>query len=436
MNTKKLRYALVSAICAFMHFGASAQHMVDLRQDSLERSHRIISLDNGSRIYADSVKKMISEFYVDQFRHFQDPAAPYFMFMSRNSDLAMGIGGVVRMRGWYDWGGVSTNGFVPYMIPIHRNPAHTRHFGTTPSGSALFFRVIGRSRTFGSFQFYIQGEFTGGNNQRDFELKKAYALVNDFTIGYASSSFSDPSAIPPTIDAAGPNNKFTVTNVLVRWMHTNSHGFGAAFSVEDPSNQIDVDQVNTESVDQWLPDFASFLQYEWDHSQHIRLAGIVRTLPYRDMLAARNRNIVGWGLQLSSIFRPTNAMTCYFIANTGKGYASLGGDMACGNYDLVGDPNKPGHLYAPQALGWCVGLQYNYKPNVFSVVSFSQSRYLPREKVDGSQYKYGLYGTATLFWDVTPRMQLGMEYNLGKRVDFDGQGRWAQRVGALAQFSF
>ena len=138
--------------------------------------------------------------------------------MSKDANLAMGIGGAVRMRGYYDWGGaVPSSAFIPYLTPMNPSPTSMKHFGTTPSGTCLFFRVLGRNKTLGDYQLYIEANFNGYNS-RDFLLKKAYAIINDFTIGYASSTFSDPAAVPPTVDAAGPNNKITPTSVLVRYM--------------------------------------------------------------------------------------------------------------------------------------------------------------------------------------------------------------------------
>ena len=47
----------------------------------------------------------------------------------QNADLASGIGGVVRMRGWFDWNGtIPVNGFSPYFIQIPKG-SH----GKTPS---------------------------------------------------------------------------------------------------------------------------------------------------------------------------------------------------------------------------------------------------------------------------------------------------------------
>lgn len=75
----------------------------------IESTHVISSGD--ANVAKDSVEKMLNMFYVNQFRHFQDPRAPYFMFMSKSNNLAMGIGGVVRIRGYYDW-----NGSIPISV--------------------------------------------------------------------------------------------------------------------------------------------------------------------------------------------------------------------------------------------------------------------------------------------------------------------------------
>ncbi len=60
----------------------------------------------ASGTHTDSIMKRLNTFYIDQFRHFQDPRAPYFMFMSKDGKLAMGVGGLIRMRGYFDWDGL------------------------------------------------------------------------------------------------------------------------------------------------------------------------------------------------------------------------------------------------------------------------------------------------------------------------------------------
>lgn len=415
--------------------------LVDRQMDSLRLHHKIIYIDgqpyNVSQHHLDSLQSIIDRFYFDQFRNFSDPAAPYFMFMSKDSQLAMGIGGCVRMRAWYDWGGaIPTNGFAPYLIQMEPDPTNMRKFGTTPSGSTLFFRIIGRNKKLGEYQLYIEANFNGYGG-KDFHLKKAYVTLNDWTIGYAPTTFSDPAALPPTVDASGPNNKLSSTSVLVRYLHSFAKGkrWTVAASLETPASAMTLTDV-TKKVSDWLPDVAAFLQYAWGRSEHVRLAGILRTLSYRDLKIGNNFNKLGWGLLLSAVAHPTIQTTVYGNICTGQGFESLCGDLQIGNYDLVPIPGVIGKMYAPWAVGWNLGIQYNFLPNLFASVTFSESRYLPRKGTSGSEYKWGNFLAANIFWNLTPRIQCGLEFDTGERKNIDGRHRRAQRVGAMAQFSF
>lgn len=452
MNFKYLTVAsiaLIGATCISREANAEptgkspqelrANSMMDRQEDSLRRNHKIIYIDGKpqteSQQYIDSVHNLIDKFYYDQFRNFSDPAAPYFLFMSKDSQLAMGIGGCVRMRGWYDWGGaVPANGFSPYLIPMEPDPTNMRRFGTTPSGTSLFFRVIGRNKNLGDYQLYIEANFNGYGG-KDFHLKKAYAIINDWTIGYAPTTFSDPAALPPTVDASGPNNKLSSTSVLVRYMHSINKNWTAAVSLETPASAMTITD-STKKVSDWLPDAAAFIQYAWGRTEHVRLAGILRTLAYRDLIRQKNYNKLGWGLLLSAVGHPIPEITIYGNVCTGQGFESLCGDLQIGNYDLVPVPGAEGSLYAPWAVGWNLGIQYNFRPNLFASLTFSESRYLPKKGTAGSEYKWGSYLAANVFWNLTPRIQCGLEFDTGERKNIDGRHRRAQRIGAMAQFSF
>lgn len=426
---------------------------VDSRIDSVIGTIKVVNLEGGKpgmiylkksagggdvpdsiAIVRDSVYHAISAFYYDQFRHTQDPEAPTFLFMSKSSEMLMGIGGVVRMRGWYDWGGaIPGNGFMPYLIPIPENPLSMRKLGTTPAGTALYFQMIGRSRL-GSYRLYIEANFNGYQG-RDFHLKKAYAMFRDFTIGYANSTFSDPTALAPTVDAQGAANKLAKTDVLVRYMPTFKDRYTVAVSLENPSSKIGAVEGETAPTSGWMPDVAAFVQYQWSRGEHVRLAGVLRTLGYRDLLAGKNHNVAGWALQLSSVAHPWVPVTTYVTMSYGRGYGSMLNDMLAGGYDLVADPSRRGRMYAPASYGYCLGVQYNFSPSLFVSGGFSQARYLPR-KGDPDEYKYGWVADVNVFWNILPRLQVGAEFDFGKRMNMDGAHRYARRVGAMCQFSF
>ncbi|MCM1491399.1 MAG: hypothetical protein NC095_11345 [Muribaculum sp.] len=438
MKTQLLLLSLGLALGSSAQVSTHADSLLSLKSGST----KIVYIDGkpstpeGMQADKDSIRHVIDLFYYDQFRNFQDPDAPYFLFMSKEAGMSLGVGGGVRLRAFYDWNGaMPNNSFAPMQIPIPADPASMKHFGTTASGTYVFLRAMGHNRVLGNYQLYIEGNFTGYGGH-DFKLKKAYAMVRDFTFGLATSTFSDPAAQPPIVDAAGSNNQISYSSVLVRYMPTFKKRWSVGVSAETPATQIGSDNQNTKAVTSWMPDFAALLQYQWAPGQHVRLSGIMRTLSYRDLLTAKNHNILGWGVQLSSVAHPHRNLTTYLTFNYGKGYGSLTGDLTYGNYDLVGDPNKSGELYAPASFGWCAGIQYNFSPTVFATVSASQTRYYPRHGVASSEYKYGIFACANVFWYITPRVYAAAEIDWGQRKDFSGLHRHANRANLTAGFTF
>ncbi|MDE7387741.1 MAG: hypothetical protein K2M97_00655 [Muribaculaceae bacterium] len=405
----------------------------------MKQVHKIISMGGSGAEASDEQRRaMIDNFYVDQFRQFENPSAPYFMFMSRDARLAMGMGGNARLRGWFDWGGIQDGAaFSPYKIPMHPDPAHIRQLDASPNGSNLFFRMIGRHSKIGTYQVYLEAEFSGGSGM-ELKLTKAYATMGDWTLGYATTTFSDPQALPPSVEAQGPNNKMDATAVLVRYMHTFKHGLVLAASVENPLKQTAITTDLTQATSTWLPDLGVFLQYQWgkNNMQHVRLSGVTRQLTYRDLVEGKNRHMVGWGLQLSSVINVAQPLTLYATVNGGRGMAGLGGDWLMNNFDLVSKPGAAGELYAPGVFGYMAALQYHFRPDLFAVATWGQAHYFQKKGTPADEYKYGLYGAANVFYNLTPRIQFGVGFAFGRRTDYGGDSQWGRRLCAVGTFSF
>ncbi len=432
----KLSAAILAGATAISAYASDPLRSVSI--DSLVQDHKIIYVGNGQEsAHPDSIRSLVERFYYDQYRSFQDPAAPYFLFMSRDANLAMGLGGVVRMRGYFDPGNsMPTPGFNTFDIPMGDTPLNRNHFGTTPAGTALFFRVIGRNAKVDTYQLYIQAKFNGYGS-RDFKLSKAYAQVGDWTIGLASSTFSDGSAEPPVVDANGTTMSMDFSAVLIRYLHTfKKSGISIAASVETPEMSLQSEEGVTAQRSTTIPNFAAMIQWEWARDQHIRLTAITRFLPYRDLINNTNHTPVGYGLQLSPVFNPTPSLTVDGMFNGGRSYSNAGGEFLLSDYDLVTDPETPGRLKTLPGYSYYVGLGYHFSHKLFSTVQVGQGRTLKNGGRPDSAYRYGLYGAANVFYNLTPRIMVGAEFNFGKRCNIDGSHRWARRIGAMCQFSF
>lgn len=432
MTHKVLTGAIVASF-SFFSLSISAQNAStrsEHRQEVIE-TVRVHHPGGEADTSADSIKSLIENFYLDQFRQFHDPDAPTFMLMSKDANIALGVGGKAIVRGWADWNGSqSSPSFYPYSIAIPKDPTAMRSFDASFDKTSLFVSLLGRSAKI-RYMVYLQAEVSNSN----FILKKAYINLNDFTVGLASTTFSDDDALAPTVDAQGPNGKTSKTQILGRYFHTFSNGFSLAGAVEVPNSYQASVEGQTAPCTDFIPDIVALAQYGWGDS-HVRASGIMRTMTYRDLLTETNHNVIGWGAQLSTVIDIARPLTFYFTAVGGRGIGSYQGDLSKGQYDLVGDSRHPGKMIAPWSMGITTGLKYQLSPKVFSSVSFGQQRYFLKHRLTDDQYKYGLYGAANVFWKISPRFLAGLEYIVGKRMNYNHTHGAQNRVDAMVSYSF
>lgn len=404
--------------------------------DEVIKSVHVITPGGGNEINRDSAEMLIRQFYLNQFHHFQDPEAPYFMLMSRDAQLALGVGGRIKLTGWFDWdGSTQDRDFSPYNIPIPKDPTAKRDIGGSPYSSNLFFTILGSNSPLGSYMGYVELGF-GGYKNSGCKLKKAYLTMGDYTVGYTSSVFSDGDAYAPTIDGAGANGTIGHSTMQLRYTHTWANGLGTSVGIEIPSFAIQTTDA-TAKCTAWIPDLGGYLQYGWDEGDsHIRMSGLFKMMGYRDLITGRNHNKPGWGAQLSGVARTSTKLTLYAVGNIGCGIGSYLQDLGNGSYDLVGIDNEPGKMYSPLSVSWSAGARYYITRKVFASATLSELRYLPSHDTSGDEYKYGLYGSVNVMWNVMPRLRVGGEYLIGKRQNMNHDHAYAQRINALVQFSF
>ncbi len=405
-----------------------------MHEEAIRDVHLISAGGKGTETAPrDSVEALIRNFYMDQYRQFHDPEAPHFMFMTNDANLVMGVGGKIFLRGWFDWNGTQdTPDFYPFNIAIPADPARYKGLGGSMSQTRVFMTIIGRRKRLG-YQAYIEAGFS----DRTFMLRQAYLRLNDFLLGYTYSGFMDLKAMIPTVDAQGPNGQLFKRSIQVQYNHKFATGWHIGASMELPSVQITPQHEYSEECKSFIPDFSVSGEYCWDDGMSsVRLAALIRTMTYRNLLEDKNRNVVGWGMQLSGVYNIIRPLTLYYSAAVGHGIGSYQGDLAMSEYDLVADAEHPGKLTAPLCMGVTAGLQYDFSRRFFACLGFGEAQYYGHKYLNPTDYRYGLYGSANFFWRISPRFLAGVEYIIAKRKDFSGASASSDRIGLLTTFSF
>jgi len=383
--------------------------------------------------------EIVDYFHSTTSPHFQDPKAPRFLLYDQQHKVAFGIGGYVRVRTFYDFGGSPTSpiGFVPYTIPVPVDPLTKNAFNMDASKSTVFFKLLGNNDKIGQFQAYVAGHFAGSGNS--FELTDAYVTLLGLTIGRTWSTFNDLAVVPPTVDFQGPNGAAEMRTTQIRYTNNLNENFSFAIAAEMPHTTGTFFSGQTVKTTQRIPDIPLYLQYNWGKNlkSHVRVAGVLRNMNYRDALENKTETSTGIGYQFSSKLILSNLLTFYGQVTYGKGVAQYINDLSGNGLSLTPKPNHIGKMEAQEALGWFAQMQFNISKSVFSTVGYSQAKvFYDSALANPANYNYGQYLVGNVFYNLTSDIQLGVEYLWGDRKNTGGDHAAANRIQTLVQFNF
>lgn len=375
---------------------------------------------------------------------------PIFAIIGRKRYFYFSVGANLKLGLCYDWGNPSDNPQGMSVAEIQKAPpGDSQAFQITAQSSNIYFNIIGfpnsANQTGLFFSLALDGE--PGNSYK-VHADNAYLRYRGFTLGYTSSLYNDRAADPYTIDGHGPIASGGHNNVLVHYQKFVSKHIRLGLGIEAPTNDMSLyvpdgmEEDGVRNVRQRVPDVPMYVTYAFNSSDHIRLSAIGRVLTYRDFVEGRNRNRFGWGLKLTGA-ATLGKTVVYGMAQGGKGISSYLQENRSMGLDLVPDMSRPGCLKEPVSWGTILGVQYNWRPNVFSTVVYS----FIRNYVDpygntsfgidyADQLKYGQYALANVMWRINRLLLVGAEYVYGQKNTFGRERLSNNRVSLQVAVSF
>ena len=366
--------------------------------------------------------------------YFRDPKASRFVLVDQKGRWGLGIGGYVQTKAEYDFGGIVDNvDFLPSYISTGDQASSRYQMDATTS--LLFVKLVGRSRVLGDFTVYAAGTWRGAGNT--FKLHNAYMKFKYMTLGYNTGNFMDESAVPSTLDYAGPCGMLFYRTVQAAFHYGFDWGMsmGVAFEIPDATG---TNNQYARIGKQRMPNIPVYLRYDWGDNSHVKIGGILRDLSYDDLVNNENKQKLAWGAHATTLMTFGNLQLRGQYA-IGEGIGSLFNDISNVGVDVVPNPNSPGHMMMLLTDGWYAGVQYNFTPSLFASATYSQCSVRSRNgygAANPENYKRGQYVAANVCYNISQNIQLGVEYLHGWRTNFDSYTNNANRVNLSAQFNF
>lgn len=262
------------------------------------------------------------------------------------------------------------------------------------------------------------GNLAGDNGQ--LRLRHAYGSLGRFTAGQTWTTFTDPSAVPQTLDFEGAVSNVNRRQALVRWdQPLPTGGLTWALAVEDPQIIVVAPPLVTGEGRTQSPDFLSRLRLEREFGD-LQGALLLRELGYQPVGQSVISEIA-WG------FNFTGSL---FLRETTKGYFQVTFGEGIGSYRGVPDVVATGPITASilPVFGWMVGIHHEWCDGLTSNVTYSQ---LSLENLTGEalgNLSDTDYFAVNLIANPYDRVFCGIEYLYGKREDVSGETGTAHRI--------
>lgn len=309
------------------------------------------------------------------------------------------------------------------------------------------------------FVGYMEADFW--NAEERMRLRHLWIDYKFIHIGQDWSNFGDKDIWPNVYDWDGPPSGVWRRNPMIQFYYKPAvWEYTFAFEFADPTidgfnNPLDS---NVAVLPLTVPDLSTSVRFNWKKN-HIRLSGLYRHLRYQENSTTEVQP--GYGVSLSGFINTkeeTNpfqfqvtygqSIGSYLVGSAGMNYdAYYASDQTFEQIPAFGSWVSYEHYFnAEWHANICTGYTI-YSSDVISDFNIPDIEYLAINTNMTYQYRYIL---VNLMYDLLPNMNIGCEYNIGKKEQryegtiFTDNGtlselnaaKWAQRISFGSFFYF
>ncbi len=320
-------------------------------------------------------------------------------------DIAMKIGGYVKADLIQSFNPIgSTDSFVTTTIPTDGEVGQNSRFHARQSRLSFDTRWRIEEKI---ARTYVEGDFFGGTEDTTtsmFRLRHAYGNIGRFTAGQTWTTFTDPSAVPQTLDLEGGVSNVNRRQGLVRWDQPIGNGWKVAVAVEDPRVNIIAPTLLPGDARTETPDFISRLRYEQDNAE-FQIACLVRELGFQPDSAPLIKSTAS-GFNFAGSAMLSENTKIYSQIMFGEGIGSYRGSP-----DVVSTGPTTASLLP--VFGWMIGAKHQWAPQWTSNFTYSD---LSLSNVPGqaqTNLRNTTYFAVNLIANPYERVFAGVEYLYG-----------------------
>lgn len=355
------------------------------------------------------------------------------------SKFRFGFGGYVKLDALYDFNGIGDRyAFTLSTIPTGDEPGYGPYFNMHVRETRFSFDLRYTDAGVPMNQAFVEVDFftTSLTNFAAPRLRHAYLRWGDFLVGQTWRILTDLRTLPFIIDFAYADSLNASRAPQLRWEKRVTPWLGARVGIEMPEEGgVENPDAIAGRVSPRLPRFAGGLSLEHPWA-FFSVGGSVSELRW-DVPNASDAHALTWTAV-------ANARS--FLDSRKRGFLSMHASIGRGSTEsTVGvfagtEANaalRPsGSLDTTLAYSLVASYAQRWIDPISTNISLAWARITPSEQRGATQMARTRSLHANVVWSVNEPIQTGIEYMVGERKNVDGSSGTAQRVQAMAMYSF
>jgi hypothetical protein len=266
--------------------------------------------------------------------------------------------------------------------------------------------------------------------QTTIRLRHAYGQWGPVGAGQLESPFMDLGVFPNILDYWGPNGMLFFRNVMVFYEPINDEkGFKVQVALERPGASADgglfADRIELQNIVgrfPW-PDLSAGVWYQDPGWGHVKLAGIVRSIRWDDVLADTfdlSGGTTGAGVSLSAVLKAGKNDVVRLQGVYGRGIQNYFNDapIDVGVVTNFGNRRRPVLGEALPVWGAVAFLDHNWNKVWSTALGYSGVWIDNSNGQRPEDFHIGQYGTLNLLSQPIPNVMIGGEFQWGRRANF------------------
>ena len=380
------------------------------------------------------------------------PASAPVEAKKKESESTFSVYGHVQLDSGYNFGQIDPNWFD--VVRPTKLPAYKDQFGHNGS---VFFSVrqtrfgvksstptsLGALNTLFEFELFGTGVDAG---QTTFRLRHAYGELGKIGAGQTWSPFMDIDVFPNSLEYWGPSGMVFFRNVQVRWMPIKGDS-RLTIAAERPGASADggtyADRIELQGIKPKfdLPDFSvqGRLARRWGYVQG---ATIFRKISWVDLNKTPtrdlSRNVLGWGVNLSSNLKLGEKSTARMSVIYGRGVENYMNDAPA---DVAirtsSNTTAPAKGVPLPVLGVVTFLDHNWNKKFSTAAGYSLVNISNANGQTADSFHQGHYALGNLLYYPVKDVMMGGELQYGRRSNYlDGFSVNDYRMQFSFKYSF